>query len=87
MEWLKVSKIFQVPQKTWRSLAADKYGTPEDAANCKHGRPSVFTPDLESELVRYCLAMEEKFYGNECTKRKSQNWKVPKDRNQDQRKN
>lgn len=63
MGWLKASKTFQVPQKTLRRLADDKHGTPEEAARCKHGRPPVFSPALEEELVRYCLTMEDLFFG------------------------
>lgn len=63
MGWLKASKTYSVPQKTLRRLADEKYGTPEEAATCRHGRSPVFKPDLEGELVRYCLAMEATFYG------------------------
>ncbi|XP_014469451.1 PREDICTED: uncharacterized protein LOC106741702 [Dinoponera quadriceps] len=63
MGWLKASKTFQVPQKTLRRLADEKYGTPEEAATCKLGRPPVFSPELEKELLRYCLTMETTFHG------------------------
>jgi hypothetical protein len=63
MGWLKASKTFQVPQKTLRRLADEKYGTPEEAANCRHGRPPAFSPELEQQLVRYCLTMETSFFG------------------------
>ena len=65
MGWLKVSKTYSVPQKTLRRLADEKYSTREEAATCRpcrHGRSPVFKPDLEGELVRYCLTMEATFY-------------------------
>lgn len=40
-----------------------KYGTPEEAALVKRGRPTVLGKDLEEELVHYCLAMEASFFG------------------------
>jgi len=63
MGWLKVSKQMNVPQRTLRRLASEKYGCPEEAASCKLGRPPVFDAKLEEELVRYCLIMESHFYG------------------------
>lgn len=63
MGWLKASKTYKVPQATLRRLADEKYGSPKEASVTKHGRPTVFNADLESELVRYCLSMEATFYG------------------------
>jgi len=63
MGWLKASKQMNVPQRTLRRLASEKYSSPEEAASCKLGRPPVFDAKLEEELVQYCLIMESHFYG------------------------
>ncbi|XP_012540412.1 uncharacterized protein LOC105838982 [Monomorium pharaonis] len=62
MGWLKASIEMDVPQRTLRRLADEKYGSPEKAAACKHGRAPIFSAELEEELVQYCSMMSH-FYG------------------------
>ncbi|KAJ8892069.1 hypothetical protein PR048_004643 [Dryococelus australis] len=56
-------KTFNVPQIYLRWLDDEKYGTPEEAAKCRHGRSTVLNPELEQQLVDYCLRMQSTFYG------------------------
>lgn len=63
MGWKKASRIYKVPKTTLRRLSLEKYGSAEEAATVKRGRPTVLTTEMEQELVEYCLAMENNFFG------------------------
>jgi len=55
MGWLKA---MNVPQRTLRRLADEKYDSLEEAASCKHERFPIFNVKLEKEFVHYCFVME-----------------------------
>ncbi|KAJ8968235.1 hypothetical protein NQ317_011351 [Molorchus minor] len=58
----KASRVFGVPQTTLERYA--KNDTPADEiVRTKMGRSPILPEDLEQELVRYCLQMEQKFFG------------------------
>ncbi|KAJ8933597.1 hypothetical protein NQ318_015739 [Aromia moschata] len=44
-------------------LSKEQYGDPEKAANTIWGRQTILTPELEDQLVQYCLAMEAIYFG------------------------
>lgn len=62
----KASKTFNVPRTTLQTLSKKESLTPAKAAATKLGRKTILGDDLEQELVRYILAMEQKFFG--CTR-------------------
>lgn len=62
MGYMKNAKTFAVPQSTLeRYVKMDK--EPEEIVNGKLGRKTVFSEDMENELVKHCLEMETKFFG------------------------
>lgn len=68
MGYLKASKIFKVPQTTLERYVkkvrtdADK-GIEQSISEVKLGRPSYLPPELETQLLKYCVTMESKFFG------------------------
>lgn len=63
MGWKKAAKTFEVPKTTLMRLSMEKYGEPAKAASVRAGRPTVLPPELEEQLVKYCLVMESTFFG------------------------
>nr|CAH7767143.1 unnamed protein product [Callosobruchus chinensis] len=62
MGYLKASKFFNVPKGTVeRYSKSDK--SPEELVKLSIGRKPVFSKELENDLVKYALAMEQRFYG------------------------
>lgn len=63
MGFLKAAKFFDVPRTTLFRLASKSDVTPPVAAKTKLGRKTILPPDIERDLVDYCLMMEQKFFG------------------------
>nr|CAH7732279.1 unnamed protein product [Callosobruchus chinensis] len=62
MGYLKASKFFNLPKGTVeRYSKSDK--SPEELVKLSIGRKPVFSKELENDLVKYALAMEQRFYG------------------------
>ncbi|XP_069670121.1 jerky protein homolog-like [Periplaneta americana] len=58
----KASRIFGVPQTTLERYVKNEK-RPEEIFKEKLGRKPVFDPEMEDELARHCLTMEERFFG------------------------
>nr|CAH7719070.1 unnamed protein product [Callosobruchus chinensis] len=62
MGYLKASTFFNLPKGTVeRYSKSDK--SPEELVKLSIGRKPVFSKELENDLVKYALAMEQRFYG------------------------
>nr|CAI5865211.1 unnamed protein product [Callosobruchus analis] len=62
MGYLEASTFFNVPKGTVeRYSKSDK--SPEELVKLSIGRKPVFSKELENDLVKYALAMEQRFYG------------------------
>lgn len=55
--------MFDVLKTTLMHLSKDKYGEPVKAATVRAGRPTILPPELEEQLIMYCLIMESIFFG------------------------
>lgn len=60
--FLSAAKQFSVPRTTLFRLCKVE-GAPDTVCKTKLGKKPVLSPELENELVRYCLIMDQKFYG------------------------
>jgi len=63
MGFLKAAKKFTVPQTTLHRLCNKMDMEPHNAAATILGRKSTLGDTLESELLKYALLMESKYYG------------------------
>ena len=63
MGYLKAARYFCVPQTTLERYVKQRRESGSEEVTTKLGRKPVFPPDLESDLVRHCLLMEERFFG------------------------
>lgn len=62
MGYLKASKIFNVPKSTLELYV--KRGQPlEKQCTLQIRRKPVLTPEIEEDLVQYCLEMDKRYYG------------------------
>jgi hypothetical protein len=71
-------KLFNVPKTSLRPYISMKDKTPEEAVLTKLGRRPVFSRDMEQELIKYLLMMDEKQFG--LTRLRSQNYGFPTSR-------
>ncbi|KAJ8870821.1 hypothetical protein PR048_027120 [Dryococelus australis] len=55
-------KLLTYHRKLLDGWLKKNYGTPKDAAKCKHGRLTVQNPETDQTLVDYCLRMKATFY-------------------------
>lgn len=63
MGLLKASKIYNVPRSTLKDYVKKDSSDLENVINVPLGRKPVLAPDIEGQLVNYCLIMEKSFYG------------------------
>ncbi|KAF0745903.1 tigger transposable element-derived protein 2-like, partial [Aphis craccivora] len=63
MRFLKATKQFKVPRTTLHRLCNKMDMEPHNAAATILGRESTLGDTLESELLKYALLMESKYYG------------------------
>ncbi|XP_069669360.1 uncharacterized protein [Periplaneta americana] len=63
MGYLRAAKTYGVPKGTVEKYVKDRDKTPEDILKVRSGRKPVLPPELENMLVKYCLQMDERFFG------------------------
>lgn len=63
MGYLKASKTYNVPRSTLEDYVKHKTKDIQALLETKLGRKSVLGNDLETQLVKYCEVMEERFFG------------------------
>ncbi|GBP59179.1 CENP-B homolog protein 2 [Eumeta japonica] len=63
MGYKKAVKLFNVPRSTLKDYVKKSDKPIEDIVSGKMGRKTVLPPELEEELVNYCLQMESNYYG------------------------
>lgn len=59
---LLAAKVFGVPHTTLQHMARSEKPT-EELLSAKLGQKPVFTPEMESDIVKYALEMESRFWG------------------------
>ena len=63
MGLLKASKIFQVPRSTLKDYVKKPEDELQKLLDVPLGRRPVLPPDVEDQLVEYCLQMDKTYYG------------------------
>jgi len=63
MGYLKAAKKFNVPRTTLHCLCNKNDMEPHNAADTLLGRKPILGDTLESEILKYALLMESKYYG------------------------
>ena len=63
MELKRTSKFFDVPKSTLKDKVNGQEGDVDKLVTTKLGRKPVLGQDLESELLKYCLIMDSRFFG------------------------
>jgi hypothetical protein len=63
MGYLKALKYFGVPQTAMEKYVKKERLTPTEETATKFGTNPVFPPNLEADLVQYCLLIREGFFG------------------------
>ncbi|KAJ4433385.1 hypothetical protein ANN_15644 [Periplaneta americana] len=63
MDFLKASKAFNLLRSTLENHANHKSKDVVALCSTKLGRKPVLPEALEDDLVKYCLTMEERYYG------------------------
>ena len=63
MGYLKASKLFFVPKSTLEDYVKQSDKTPEELVAVPIGRKPVLSPEMENDLVSYCLEMDRRYYG------------------------
>lgn len=63
MGFLKASRLFKVPRSTLENYVNNKGKTIDELLDTSIGRKPVLGRELESELVKFCKVMDERFYG------------------------
>ena len=62
MGHLKAAKSFNVPKSTLELCV--KRGNPlEEQSALQMGRKPILSPEMEEDLVQYCLEMDKRYYG------------------------
>lgn len=62
MKYLKASKTYGVPRSTLENYVNNKTKDVDELICTRLGRKHVLGDELEKELVRYCLIMEDRFF-------------------------
>jgi hypothetical protein len=63
MGYLEAAIHFCVPQTILERYVKQRRESDNEDITTKLGRKSIFPPDFESDLVRHCLLIEERFLG------------------------
>ena len=63
MEFLKASKLFNVPRSTLEKYVDNKTKDLDTTLKRKIGRKCALGDELENELASYCKVMDERFFG------------------------
>lgn len=63
MGLLKASKTFNVPRSTLKDYVKKPMEEIETRLCVPLGRKPILPPDLEQQLLEYCLMMEKSYYG------------------------
>ncbi|KAJ4430627.1 hypothetical protein ANN_19216 [Periplaneta americana] len=63
MGYLRAAKTYGVPKGTLEKHVKNRDKTAEEILKMRSGRKPVLPPELENMLVKYCLQMDERFFG------------------------
>lgn len=63
MVLLKSSKAFQVPRSTLKDYIKKPEDELQKLLDVPLGRRPILSPDIEDQLVAYCLKMDKPYYG------------------------
>ncbi|XP_063232742.1 uncharacterized protein LOC134536762 [Bacillus rossius redtenbacheri] len=63
MGYLRASKSYGVPKGTLEKYVKNQSKTPEQLLEMSSGRKPVLPYELEKLLVKYCMEMEERYFG------------------------
>jgi len=62
--YLRASKYFSVPRANSGEVPTSP--SPEELVNVHLGRKTVLPSELENEVIKYCIIMDQSYYGLRC---------------------